>query len=153
MDIKKFIQEEVIKLHKKTLLENEKSKIEKELMLLKENIYTNKHRIETIDEPIIGDALTVISKDSRAIKFENKAEFDSVLENQRYFSASFSHCYYSMEDLEASRRGDERFRDGYTGISEADRGCVMLFETGHELVAVWSERDKVGYIIPADKIR
>lgn len=85
MDIRKFIQEEVVRLHKKTLLENKKAQIEKELRLLKENIYTNKHRIETIDEPIVGDALTVISKDPRAIKFENKAEFDSVLENQRYF--------------------------------------------------------------------
>ena len=37
MDIKKFIQEEVSKLHKKSLLENEKIKIEKELRLIKEN--------------------------------------------------------------------------------------------------------------------
>jgi len=37
MDIKKFIQKEVVKLHKVTLLENEKVQIKKELMLLKED--------------------------------------------------------------------------------------------------------------------
>lgn len=153
MDIKKFIQEEVAKLHKISLLEDEKRQIEKKLMLLKENIYTNKYGIETIDEPIIGDALMVISKDKRAVKFKKKSDFDSFLKNQRYFSASYSHCYYSLEDYKAAQIGDERFKSGNVGISEADRGCVMLYETGHELVAVWSEKDKVGYIIPADTIK
>jgi hypothetical protein len=37
MDLKKFIQKEVFKLHKKTLLENKKHQIEKELNFLKES--------------------------------------------------------------------------------------------------------------------
>jgi len=37
MDIKKYIQEEVEKLHKRTLLENKKARIEKQLKLLKED--------------------------------------------------------------------------------------------------------------------
>ena len=36
MDLKQFIQEEVSKLHTKTLLENKKTQIEKELKILKE---------------------------------------------------------------------------------------------------------------------
>jgi len=153
MDIKQFIKEEVSKFHKKTLLENKKAQIEKELRLLKESVYINKYGIETINKPIISDALMVISKDENAVKFTNKEEFNSFLEKQKYFSASYSHCYYSEEDYQAAQRGDEKFRNGSTGISEADRGCVILFETGRELIAVWSEKDKIGFIIPSDSLK
>lgn len=134
------------------MLENEKTQIEKKLKLLNEGIYVNRHGIETTNEPIISDGLQVISKNKNAIKFNNKSEFESVLSKQKYFSASQSHCYYSTEDYLASQKGDEKFMNKNVGTSEADNGCVMIFETGHELVALWSEKDKVGYIIPSDKI-
>lgn len=151
MDLKQFIKEEVAKLHKITLLEDKKLKIEKELNLLNEEIYVNSYGIKTIDKPIVGDALEVMSQNKKALKFTNKEEFDSFLDKQQYFSASESHCFYSTEDLEAFYRGEERFRDDYLAISEANRGCYMLFETGHELVAVWSQKDGVGYIVPGSR--
>lgn len=151
MNLKQFIKEEVSKLHKVTLLEDKKAKIEKELKLINEEIHVNSYGIKTINKPIVGDALEVMSQNKKALKFTNKEEFNSFLDKQQYFSASQSHCYYSVEDLEASYKGEERFRDGSRGISEADRGCVMIFETGHELVAVWSQKDGVGYIVPGTR--
>jgi hypothetical protein len=114
------------------------------------NIYTDKYFKTTIDKPIIPDAIKVISSDKNSIKFTDKNKFNSFLKKQKYFSASYSHCYYSMDDYTASCDGDKRFRDGCTGVSEADRGCVMLFETG-ELVAIWDEKNKIGYIIPSKR--
>lgn len=104
----------------------------------------------TIDKPIIPDAINALSKEPNAVKFNDKANFDNFLKEQKYFSPSYSHCYYSIEDLEASYRGESEWRDGSKGISEADKGCVMLFETGRELVAIWDERNRVGYIVPSE---
>lgn len=55
MDIKKFIQEEVSKLHKKTLLENKKSQIEKQLILIKENkdISTMKKELDDLSTKML----------------------------------------------------------------------------------------------------
>ena len=114
------------------------------------NIYRNRHGIITIDKPIIPDAITILSNNKNAIKFTDKNEFESFLNTQKYFSASYSHCYYSVDDYEDSRKGGERWRRDYTGISEADRGCVLLFETGHEPVAIWDEMNKIGYILPKE---
>lgn len=112
------------------------------------NIYWSKYGYETIDEPIISDAIKILSKNPNAIKFNNKQEFNDFKNKQKYFSPSYSHCYYSHDDLEASRRGEPEWRDGNTRISEANKGCVLLFETGRELVAVWDDMNKIGFVLP-----
>jgi len=136
---------------KKITLNELKNIIKKIIKEENNNIYTNKYFTTTIDKPIIPDAIKVISSDKDSIKFTDKNKFNSFLEKQKYFSASYSHCYYSMDDYTASCDGDKRFRDGCIGISEADRGCIMLFETGRKLVAVWDEKNKIGYIIPSKR--
>ena len=97
---------------------------------------------------IIPNAMADIAKNSNAIKFTDKKEFETFLDKQRYFSLSATHCFYSEADHQLSRNGDKRFRDGYTGISEADRGCVLNFDCG-TLVAVWNENESLGYIVPS----
>jgi len=119
---------------------------------LDENIYISKYGHKTIDKPIIPDAVNVISKNPNAVKFTNKSEFDNFLDKQKYFSASYSHCFYSIDDLEASHRGEPEWRDGSRQISETDKGCVLLFETGHEPVAVWDEKNNVGYVVPKNNL-
>ena len=101
-----------------------------------------------LNNPIIPEAIGVLSSNPDAVQFNDKASFEDFLNQQHYFSASYSHCYYSEEDLDASRNGDPKFREGTKGVSEADKGCVMLFETGRELVAIWDEKSQVGYILP-----
>ena len=118
--------------------------------IILEAIVRSQYGALTINAPIISDAIEVLKQNENALFFNNKSKFDSFLKDQKYFSASYSHCYYSLEDQEASFKGDNRFRNGSSGISEADRGCVLLFEVGHELAAVWSEKDKCGYIVPSD---
>lgn len=112
------------------------------------NIYKNKYNIWTIEYPIIPDAIKVISESKNALKFEDKNSFLSCFDNQRYFSLSSSHCFYTMEDLNNCSKGTPEWRDGSTGISESNKGSILQFECGHEIVAVWDERNKLGYIIP-----
>jgi len=105
-----------------------------------------------LDEPIIPQAIRIMEADPRAVQFNDKISFQNFLKQQQYFSASYSHCYYSEEDLQMAREGHPKFRDGHDGtkgISEADKGCIMLFETGHELVAVWDEKNQTGYVVPS----
>lgn len=97
---------------------------------------------------IIPNAIAEISKNPKAIKFTNKKEFEQTLDKQRYFSLSAAHCYYSEADYNLSKQGDAKFRDGYAGISEANRGCMLKFDCG-ELVAVWNEQESLGYIVPS----
>jgi hypothetical protein len=101
---------------------------------------------------IIGNAIADLAKHPNTIKFTNKQEFKTFLDKQRYFSLSAAHCFYSEADYNLSKQGDARFRDGYTGISEADRGCVLNFDCG-TLVAVWNENESLGYIVPSKNQR
>ena len=101
-----------------------------------------------LSEPIIPDAIKMLKGVPGVKKYTDKKKFDKDLESQNYFSASHSHSYYSKEDLDAARSGDKRFRKGSTGISESDRGAVLLSNLG-DLVAVWSPIHKVGYIVPS----
>ena len=141
MEIKQFIKEELQRLHKATLLKEENS-----------NIYISKYGAKTIRNPIIPDAIEVLSKDPRAVKFTHRGNFEAFLDKQKYFSASESHCFYSMEDEEAFHHGEDQWRQDNSGISEADKGSEMKFETGHELVSVWDGRNSVGYILPKESL-
>lgn len=97
------------------------------------NIYQNKNNYLTLDKPIISDAIKILSENPDAIKFENKQEFEQTLSNQRYFSASYSHAFQTIEDY-SSRNSDEQ--------------SILLFETGHKLVAVWDNVNSIGFILP-----
>jgi len=102
-------------------------------------------------DPIIPDALNWISKNANAVEFTDKNEFTTFLKQQNYFSLRDSHCYYSKHDLELARRGDPKFRDGTTGVSEANRGCILQKDSG-DLVSVWDEQNSIGFIIPSNKL-
>lgn len=105
------------------------------------NIIANKYNITTVNDPIVPDAITVMSNIPEAINFTDRKKFDAYLDKQTYFSCSYSHCYYTKEDLQKSHK------DGtYKNPAE---NCVMLFETGHELVAVWNDKNSIGYILPS----
>ena len=133
-DIKKTILKEIKKLHKKEKLIQEKRELLKKIYLLEDNIFTSyRNGHLTIQHPIIPDAIKVISNNKEAIEFHNKSDFEDTLKKQHYFSASYSHCYDSLEDFENSKPNDD---------------SVLLFETGHKIVAVWDDKNQIGYIIP-----
>lgn len=101
------------------------------------NIHTNKYGIETINKPIISDAINILSKNNNSIEFTDINEFKSFLNNQKYFSASYSHVYKTIDD----------YNEG-----NSDESSILLFETGREIVAAWDNNTNVGYIIPSDKM-
>lgn len=110
------------------------------------NIFWNKYNSKTIHTPLIPDAILVISENPNAIKFTDKKEFTEFSDKQIYFSASSSHCFYNEEEYKESvMRGNKK--------SEEAENSELLFETGHEIVQVWDDKNKVGYIIPSDRTK
>jgi hypothetical protein len=77
--------------------------------------------------------------------FNNKIEFKNFLDTQRYFSASYSHCFYSPEEEAQWSRNGSKYTDDDSAQS------IMLFETGRELVAVWDNKNSIGYIVPSQR--
>jgi hypothetical protein len=108
-----------------------------------DNIYVNKYNNRTLVLPLIPDAIKILSENKNAIKFTNKDELVKFVENQKYFSASFSHCFYDKDEyLTWSDSGNQN-------LSDDAKNSLMLFETEHELIMCWDERNKIGYVIPA----
>lgn len=104
------------------------------------NIRENKYGIITINKPIIPDAVTVLSKNNQVIVVNSKSEFKQISDAQTYFSASYSHCFYSLDEYNAWTQKHV--------IEARAEGSIMLFETGHEIVQVWDDKNQIGYIIP-----
>lgn len=96
----------------------------------------------TINEPIIPDALMVISNNSTAIRFNNYNEYKEFADAQKYFSASHSHCFYSQENMEYFHKNGSKYADPDEEMSD------ILFNTGREIVQVWDNKNQIGYIVP-----
>ncbi len=107
------------------------------------NIYQKELGSEpTVREPIIPDALMIISNNPNAIKFNNFEEYKEFAEKQVYFSSSHSHCFYSIENENYFHKNGSKHLDPDEELSE------LLFNTGHEIVQVWDNKNQIGYIIP-----
>lgn len=115
------------------------------VILNENNIYTNKYHITTIEKPIIPDAIEVISNNPNATEFHDKGSYDSFASQQHYFSASHSHCFYTEEEY------NEFSRNGSQYVDPNSKESDILFETGHEVVQVWDNKNNIGFVIPADK--
>ena len=92
--------------------------------------------IDKINDPIIPDAIDILSNNKRSTKVTNKSKFDKILKQETYFSSSYSTTFQSPEDYK-NRIVDE--------------DSVILKDLG-DLVAVWDDKNSVGYIIPVDKL-
>lgn len=119
--------------------------IDESNIMVESNIYNNKYGIQTIEKPIIPDAVTILSKNPNAVKFTDKNSFDRFASQQKYFSASHSHCFYTPKEYDDFSRTGSQYNDPDSQQSK------MVFETGHELVQVWDNKNNVGYVIPNDK--
>jgi hypothetical protein len=108
------------------------------------NVIENRHGITTIDKPIIPDAIEIISKNKNAVKFTNRNEFDRFASEQKYFSAGYSHCFYDLEEYQTWMTDHTK--------SDTSENSVLLKQFG-EILQVWDDKNKIGYIIPADKVR
>lgn len=89
--------------------------------------------------PIIQEIINTISKNKNAIKFTNKKEFKTFLNNQKYFSASYSHCFQSEND----------FNDFLNGKNTTDNESILLKNCGN-IVAIWNNKKSIGFIIPSN---
>lgn len=84
----------------------------------------------TINRPIIKDAI-LLSNNKNSIKYTDKNDFDNGINELKLFSGSYSHCYKNENDYDNNIMDDN---------------SIMLFETGHELKAVWDNTNNIGYI-------
>lgn len=96
----------------------------------------------TVIEPIIPDAIMVISNNPNAIRFNNYEEYKEYAGEQKYFSSSHSHCFYSKENQEYFQKNGSQHADPDEALSD------MVFNTGRELVQVWDNKNQIGYIVP-----
>lgn len=110
-----------------------------------EEIHRSKYGHMTISEPIIPDAIQVISDNPEAIQFLNKQEYDNFANQQKYFSASHSHAFYSPEEMEQWRKSGNQYKDKDSELSD------ILFDAGHEVVQVWDNKNRRGYVVPSKR--
>lgn len=96
----------------------------------------------TIIEPIIPDAIMVISHNPNAIRFNNLKEYKEYAELQKYFSSSHSHCFYSKENQDYFHKNGSKHADPDEVLSD------IVFNTGRELVQVWDNKNMIGYVVP-----
>ena len=52
-----------------------------------------------LTEPIIPDAVRLLSQQPNVVELNNKEEYLNHIKNQKYFSASHSHTFYSPEEM------------------------------------------------------
>lgn len=89
------------------------------------------------DAPIIQEAINYLKRDKASVVY-TKSLFKSSVMEADYFSASYSHCFYSR-DTHAIWNGD-------VTKNEIDaNNSIYLLNCG-KLVGCWNERDKIGYI-------
>ena len=100
-----------------------------------------------LGNPIIPDAVEYLSQNNDCEKFTDKKTYKDFLDKQHYFSASHSHCFYTEEQLKYFSKNGSKYEDKDAESSD------MLFEVGHELVAVWDEKNSIGYILPKEKMK
>lgn len=95
--------------------------------------------------PLIPDAVEELSNYPDAVKFTDKQSFDNFDKQQSYFSAGYSHCFYTPEEY-------YEWQKTHVKNDPDSEKSVILTNTG-DLVQVWDEKNQVGYIIPSDKQR
>ena len=131
----------------KTKLFEVMSKLDKTFKpkLNEDNIYRNKYLITTIDKPLIPDAVKILSNNKNALAFHDKSSFDSFANQQKYFSASQSHCFYTEDEY------NEFSQNGSQYVDPDSKASTIVFETGHEPVQVWDNKNNIGFIVPSNK--
>jgi hypothetical protein len=110
----------------------------------KSNIYQHKHGYPSIEIPLIPDAIEVISKNKNAIRYTDKKEFEEFANAQRYFSAGYTHCFYTLDEYNQWHKNGSKYTD------KDSENSKVLKQFG-EIIQVWDEKNHVGYVVPSDK--
>lgn len=100
-----------------------------------------------MSEPIIPNGIDYLSKNSNCEIFTDKKSYEDFLNTQHYFSAGHSHCFYDEKQHEYFSANGSKYNDPDAEKSD------MMFEVGHELVAVWDEKNSIGYVLPKSKMK
>ena len=90
-------------------------------------------------EPIIPNAVDKLKDIHNVITINDKNEFDNLVSQQKYFSASHSHCFYSKDEYETWSK---------THVSSDDAVNSDIIKNCGDLVAVWDNKNKIGYVLP-----
>lgn len=89
--------------------------------------------------PLIPDAVNALKK-APSVKYTNKAKFVADLDARHSFSGSYSHCSYTKEEH------DKWSKNGNVYIDKDSENSILYKDCG-DLVAVWDEKHKIGYIL------
>lgn len=107
-------------------------------MPLNEEVFRSKYGHITIDKPLIDEAEFLLSGNPNVIEVNSKEEYDKLINQQQYFSASHSRAF---DNEEAYNKNIENI--------ESD----ILFETGHVLVGLWNANTNKGWVLPKENIK
>lgn len=91
--------------------------------------------------PLVPDAVEFLKDMEGVITVRTKDEYEKVTGEQKYFSASHSHCFYTQAEYEKWSKKGSKYDD--KNSEESD----ILKNVG-DLVAVWDNKNKVGYVLP-----
>jgi len=104
------------------------------LLKIAKKLVSYRRDLPGLQDPIVPDGIKILKKNEDAIKFTNRAKFMTAWGKEKFFSASESWSYQSAEDQKAGKK---------------DEQSVIWHETGRQLVAVWDDKQKLGYIVPS----
>ncbi len=85
-----------------------------------------------LDYPIIEDAITILKNETGILEYNDKKYFEDRLKTEKYFNASYSQCHHRNELYFAEN-------------------SILLRNSGN-VVAVWDDKQKLGYIYPVNLI-
>lgn len=94
----------------------------------------------SIYDPIIPDAIMVISNNPNATRFNNIEEYKAYAEAQKYFNASHSHCFYSKENMEYFHANGSQHADPDEALSD-------ILKNNGDIVQVWDQKNQIGYVV------
>ena len=92
-------------------------------------------------QPIIPNAINIISLNPNVQQFDTKEEYLNFINNENYFSASHSHAFYSGDEYNEWHSNGNKYNNNDSKESD------ILFNTG-DLVGVWDNKNSIGFALP-----
>ena len=111
------------------------------------NIVPNKTSLfgaPRLNMPLVPDAVELIKRYDPLVVHDIE-EFEKLVGKQRYFNASYSHCFYSEQEYKEWSKNGNKYQN-----KDSERS-VMLKDSG-DLVAVWDNKNGTGYVVPKKRI-
>lgn len=97
-----------------------------------------------LNMPLIPDAVELIKRYDPLVVHDIE-EFEKMVDEQRYFNASASHCFYSEQEYKEWSKNGCKYQN-----RDSERSVIL--KDSRDLVAVWDNKNGTGYIVPKKRI-